>query len=109
MKHLLRAALVALVSLTAAVAALLPVGPAMASTALPSAPPLIGTWANLNPNTQNIKDLVVSPAADGILVDAFSACTPTNCEWGNVPAIAFTQNNVPGLDPATDTAFRAEW
>lgn len=110
MKLLQRAAAAALVPLTAAAAALLPVGPAMADAATPPpASQLIGTWANINPNSQNVKDIVFSATADGIATDAFSACAPTACEWGNVPTVTFTQNNTPGIDSTTDSAFRSEW
>lgn len=122
MKHLVRAALAALVSVTAAAAAMLPAGPAAASAA--SAAPahssglnsatIIGTWANNDPTSKSIQNIVVSNSpSGGILVDAFGACVMSNvstpCEWGNVHAVAFAQVNTAGISKTAGTSFRAEW
>ena len=120
MKHLVRAAMAALVSVTAAAAAMLPVGPAAANAASPThsaglnSATIIGTWANNDPKSKSIQNIVVSDSpTGGILVDAFGACVmssvSTPCEWGNVHAVAFAQVNTAGISTTAGTSFRAEW
>lgn len=88
---------VARVSLVAAVA----VGSIGATTLVAHAsntPPsadsrLFGTWLNTNAATNSIKQIVLSnDGSGGLMVDAFGACTPTFCEFGNVPAIVYGAN-----------------
>ena len=51
---------------------------------------LFGTWININPSSNSVKQIVISPTEIGnVTVDAFGACTPTYCEWGKVPAIVY--------------------
>jgi len=51
---------------------------------------LLGTWINVNPASNSVKQIVVRPnSAGSVSVDAFGACTPTLCEWGSVPAIVY--------------------
>jgi hypothetical protein len=66
-------------------------GPASASPVPPRASGnLPGTWVNTNPNTRSVKQVVITPTRNGaITVDAFGACTPRLCEWGQVPAIIY--------------------
>ncbi len=124
MKLLARAAMAAIVSVTAASAALLPAGPAAAHTTAKhthstSSTPLnssslIGTWTNSDPSSISVQNIVISHApTGGILVDAFGACVMSKdlkpCEWGNVHPVLFKQINQEGVDPAAGTAFRAEW
>lgn len=54
---------------------------------------LYGTWVNTNSTSNSIKQLVLSnDGSGGLLVDAFGACTPTLCEFGNVPAVIYGPN-----------------
>lgn len=75
----------------AALAVGLSVGSAQASPVPPTASSaLLGTWVNVNPNSNSVKQLVVQPTRVGnVTVDAFGACSPTFCEWGRVPAIIY--------------------
>lgn len=124
MKHLLRTAMAALVSMTAAAAVLLPAGAATAAAATPAhsaslthsaslnSDILIGTWANIKPS-QSVQTIVVtSDHAGGILVDAFGACPTrsdmTPCEWGNVRPVVYVQPQIAALGTA-GSSFRAEW
>lgn len=64
-----------------------------------------GTWANVNPATTDLRNIVVTPAAGGaVLVDGFGACTPTSCEWGQVPATVFGPNVSSGVGEAWTTS-----
>jgi hypothetical protein len=67
-----RAAVAALITITASVAALLPFsGPALASATPPSPnPALSGTWANTNAATRNVADIVVTRKAGGCRLTA---------------------------------------
>jgi hypothetical protein len=66
---------------------------------------LFGTWANSNPATRNVEDIVISPGRAGILVDGFGACSPTPCQWGDIPGTVFG----PNVSSPTGNSFRADW
>jgi hypothetical protein len=102
-----RAALAALVAITAGTAALLPFSAPALASATPPAPnsALIGTWANTNPATRNVADIVVTRNAGGIAVDGFGACSPTSCEWGSIPGTVFGAT----VSSATGNSFEANW
>jgi hypothetical protein len=75
---------------------------ASAPAVVVSPAPLLGTWTNINPKTNDIVKVVIAAAGGGISVDTFGACVPTPCNWGSVagadyaanvsssPAVAFT-------------------
>ena len=120
MKHLVRTALAALVSVTAATVALLPAGPASAAAASPAHrssgltnASILGTWVNNDPASKSIQDVVVTKSRSGVLVDVYGACVmsaaQTPCEWGTVQAISFAQHNAQGIDTTSGSSFRAEW
>ncbi len=50
-------------------------------------------------------DIVVAPRAGGIRVDGFGACSPTPCEWGEIPGTGFGAN----VSSATGRSFEANW
>jgi hypothetical protein len=102
-----RAAMAALITTTAAVAALLPFSvPALASPVPPAPNPgLIRTWANTNPATRNVVDIVISRSGNGIAVDGFGACSPTPCQWGNLPGKLFGTR----VSSVTGNSFEANW
>jgi hypothetical protein len=93
--------------ITATAAALLPFSvPAMASPVPPVPnPALFGTWANTNPATRSVVDIVIAGNKAGITVDGFGACSPTSCQWGNIPGTVFG----PNVSSATGTSFEADW
>jgi hypothetical protein len=100
--HLMRRLLAVALTAVAVVTAL--AGPATASNTPPTAHTgLLGTWVNTNPNTGNVKQIVVRrDGTGGITVDAFGACTPTLCEWGAVPAIVYGSS----VSSTTGTMFQ---
>jgi hypothetical protein len=102
-----RAVIAALITTTAVAAALLSSSvPALASPTPPAPNPvLFGTWANTNPGTNNVVDIVVSPSGNGIMVDGFGACSPTPCQWGNIPGTVFGAN----VSSPTGNSFEANW
>lgn len=107
MKLAPRAVIAALITTTAVAAALLSSSvPALASPTPPApSPALFGTWANTNPATNNVRDIVVTPSGNGIKVDGFGACEPASCEWGNIPGTVF---GVSVSSPA-GKSFEANW
>jgi hypothetical protein len=102
-----RAAVAALITITAATGVLLPLaGPALASATPPAASAsLAGTWANTNGGTRSLVNIVVTRRGPGILVDGFGACSPTSCEWGNVAGTVFG----PNVSATTGSSFQASW
>lgn len=91
-------------------------GAAHASTVPPTADSaLLGTWINTDAASRSVKQVIVTPAESGnVTVDAFGACTPTLCEWGQVPAIVYGTNvSAPtGLNFQTNQRFLSgdrEW
>ena len=107
MKFARRAAIAALITTTAVAGALLSSAvPALASPTPPAAnPALFGTWTNTNPATNSVVDIVVSPNGNGINVDGYGACSPTPCQWGNVPATVFGTN----VGSPAGRSFEANW
>jgi hypothetical protein len=64
-----------------------------AATAAAVAPaPLAGTWKNINPATRDLVKVVITAAGSAIKVDAFGACSPTPCNWGNVAGLAYASS-----------------
>jgi hypothetical protein len=106
-KSVVRAALGALITIAASVAALLPFsGPAFATATPPApSPALFGTWTNANPATRNVADIVITPRGGGILVDGFGACSPTPCEFGRIPGTVFAAT----VSNPTGNSFSANW
>lgn len=46
---------------------------------------LVGTWVNVNAATQDIVKIVLTNNGGSLGVHAFGACSPTPCDWGQVP------------------------
>jgi hypothetical protein len=106
-KRTLRAVIAAFIITAAAAAAQLPFSvPALASSVPPAPnPALSGTWANINPATRSVVDIVIEGNKNGIEVDGFGACSPSPCQWGNVPGTVFGAN----VSAATGSSFEADW
>jgi len=102
-----RAVIAAFIITAAAAAAQLPFSvPALASPVPPAPnPALSGTWANTNPATRSVVDIVIGGSKSGIQVDGFGACSPSPCQWGNVPGTVFGAN----VSSATGSSFEANW
>ncbi len=51
---------------------------------------LVGTWVNVNPETPDIVKIVLTNNGGSLGVHAFGACSPTPCDWGQVPGQAYS-------------------
>jgi hypothetical protein len=102
-----KAVIAAFIITMAAAAAQLPFSvPALASPVPPAPNPVLsGTWANTNPATRNVVDIVIAGNKNGIEVNGFGACSPSPCQWGNVPGTVFGAN----VSAATGSSFEANW
>jgi hypothetical protein len=47
---------------------------------------LIGNWKNDNPQTHGMTKLEIQQEAETVLVHAWGACSPRDCDWGAQPA-----------------------
>lgn len=48
---------------------------------------ITGTWRNTNPNTSGLVKVILSHYEDGLAVQAFGACEPEPCEWGEADEV----------------------
>jgi hypothetical protein len=76
-----------------------------AKAAAVTATPLLGTWNNVNPATRDVVKVVIAAAGSGIKVDAFGACSPTPCNWGNVAGLAYSAS----VSSSAAIAFSAQY
>lgn len=51
---------------------------------------LVGTWVNVNAATRDIVKIVLTHNGGSLGVHAFGACSPTPCDWGQVPGQAYS-------------------
>ena len=51
---------------------------------------LLGTWTNCDHHTRGLVRLVIGHAGTAISIHAFGACTPTPCDWGQIPAEVYS-------------------
>jgi hypothetical protein len=67
--------------------------------------PLLGTWFNVDVHTRGIPKLEIKRVGNELSLHVFGACTPTFCDWGVVPAMAFADNvcSIPAI------AFSAQY
>jgi hypothetical protein len=107
MKRTPKAVIAAFITTAATAAALLPFSvPALASPVPPvPSPVLFGTWANTNPATRSVADIVIGGNRSGIEVDGFGSCSPSNCQWGNVTGTVFGAN----VSSGSGGSFEASW
>lgn len=75
-----------------------------AATAVSPAP-LVGTWTNVNPHTNDLVKVVIAASGSGISVDTFGACSPTPCNWGSVPGLAYAAS----VSSTPAVAFSAQY
>ena len=67
--------------------------------------PLVGRWVNTDKGTRGIVQLVLS-AKDGLLiVQAFGACSPIACDWGEVEGAVYSS----GVDSELAVGFKASY
>jgi len=67
----------------------------------PPANPFVGTWTNQDRNTRYITRLIIQQSGGAYKVQAFGACSPTDCDWGPVDATAAGE----GLEATWDQGF----
>jgi len=65
---------------------------AMAATAFASLNEFAGTWKNVDPNTRGITTLEINVSGNTVNVQAWGSCTPQDCDWGTVKALAYAPN-----------------
>ena len=46
-----------------------------------------GTWKNIDPNTKGVTK-IIAETTGAASVHAYGQCSPTDCDWGNAPALA---------------------
>ena len=51
----------------------------------PELPRYLGEWTNINTETGGITRIVIWQDSDGLKVEAWGKCLPTDCDWGAVP------------------------
>jgi eukaryotic-like serine/threonine-protein kinase len=44
----------------------------------------LGEWTNADSNTRDITQLIVTLRADRVFAHGYGACTPKDCDWGEV-------------------------
>jgi len=76
-----------------------------AAKAVISTSALVGSWNACNRQTRGLIRVVIGAAGSGITVHAFGACTPTPCDWGQVPGTAYAEN----VSSADAIAFTAQY
>jgi hypothetical protein len=69
------------------------------------ASPLVGTWKNINSATRDLVKIVITAAGSGIKVDAYGACSPTPCNWGNVAGLDYAAS----VSSSPAVAFSAQY
>jgi hypothetical protein len=66
---------------------------------------LVGTWNACDAATRSLVRVVIGGSGSAITVHAFGACTPTPCDWGQVPGIAYAAN----VSSSAAVAFTAHY
>jgi hypothetical protein len=66
----------------------------LAATAPANASPaqFNGLWVNVDPATHGITRFLVLPTPGGPKVHTYGACSPTPCDWGEVPLVTYGDN-----------------
>jgi hypothetical protein len=79
---------------------------AAASRATTGPGTLLGSWSNENPNTQDITSILIKEGWEGLTLQVFGRCHPTDCDWGAAPAhlYAHSISGDPYRDPEAITA-----
>ena len=67
-------------------------GFATATTASADLSDLRGTWINIDENTRGLTKVVIGGSGDVVSMSAWGSCSPSDCEWGEVPATPLTSS-----------------
>jgi hypothetical protein len=65
---------------------------AMVGTCFANLNQFAGRWKNIDSNTRGITTLTISVRGTAVMVHAWGSCTPKDCDWGTVKALAFAPN-----------------
>jgi hypothetical protein len=65
---------------------------AIVTTASANLAQFVGKWKNTNPNTKGLTTLSITLSGTQVMVHAWGQCTPTDCDWGNMPGFAYAPN-----------------
>jgi len=69
------------------------------------ASPFVGNWVTTNRATRGIVRIEVRESGAGLVVQAFGACSPGPCDWGQADASVFAD----GVDSTTGLSFSATY
>jgi hypothetical protein len=64
----------------------------------------VGTWKNLNPATRSIAKVEIKRSGSMLQIRPYGACTPTPCDWGAQPGIAYAPKVSSNLLTAANAA-----
>jgi hypothetical protein len=53
---------------------------------------LSGTWKNVDEGTRGLRRLGVRVVDKAVFVHAWGKCNPTDCDWGEVPAVPYARD-----------------
>jgi hypothetical protein len=67
---------------------------------------LVGTWVNVNAATRDIIKIVLTNDKGSLGVHAFGACSPTPCDWGQVPGQAYSASIAGGATVAFTANYK---
>lgn len=65
---------------------------ALATVSFASLNEFAGTWKNVDSNTRGITTLEITVSGTAVNVHAWGSCTPKDCDWGTVKALAYAPN-----------------
>ena len=71
--------------------------------------PLLGDWYNVDSSTGGLVRIVITEVAGQIMVHPYGACTPTPCDWGEVPGIAYARGVAEDRALAFSAFFDSGW
>lgn len=81
---------------------------AMVGTSFASLNQFSGTWKNIDSNTRGITTVKINVSGTAVMIHAWGSCTPRDCDWGTVKALAYAPNVSSDLS-STAKALTAEF
>jgi hypothetical protein len=81
---------------------------ATAGTGFASLNQFSGTWKNVDSKTRGITTLEIKVSGTMVKIHAWGSCTPRDCDWGTVNALAYAPNVSSDL-PKTAKALTAQF
>ena len=68
-------------------------------------PDLVGGWINADHAARDLAQLTIHMEGGQLMVHAWGACRPNDCDWGEVPAHVFTPNVSIPVDVGANAAI----